>query len=237
MGIGAIPAAVWRWRCATSATSASTPRCSPMGSSTSSSAERVTGARKEINRGKIVTAFLMGSRAPLRLRRRQPDGRDAPGRLHQRHLGDPALPAHGGHQLRHRDRPHRPGVRRFDRHALLLAASAARWTSCAAPRWRRRGAPSSRCPPPRPAARSRRSCAVLPEGAGVVTTRAHVRTVVTEYGVAELYGRSIARAGARADRHRPSRLPRRAPATLPCGATTSTLRPVSPRVSRRRPHL
>ena len=31
---------------------------------------------------------------------------------------------------------------------------------------------------------------VLHEGAGVVTTRAHVRTVVTEYGVAELFGRS-----------------------------------------------
>ncbi len=29
-------------------------------------------------------------------------------------------------------------------------------------------------------------------GAGVVTTRAHVRTVVTEYGVAELYARSLA---------------------------------------------
>jgi len=32
----------------------------------------------------------------------------------------------------------------------------------------------------------------LREGAGVVTTRAHARTVVTEHGVAELYGRSIA---------------------------------------------
>ena len=31
----------------------------------------------------------------------------------------------------------------------------------------------------------------LAEGAGVVTTRAHVRTVVTEYGVAELFGRSL----------------------------------------------
>ena len=29
----------------------------------------VTGAAKEINRGKIVTTFLMGSPAPLRLRR------------------------------------------------------------------------------------------------------------------------------------------------------------------------
>jgi len=32
----------------------------------------------------------------------------------------------------------------------------------------------------------------LKEGAGVVTTRAHARTLVTEYGVAELHGRSIA---------------------------------------------
>jgi len=31
----------------------------------------------------------------------------------------------------------------------------------------------------------------LKEGAGVVTTRAHVRTVVTEWGVAELFGQSI----------------------------------------------
>jgi acyl-CoA hydrolase len=37
---------------------------------------------------------------------------------------------------------------------------------------------------------SRISC-FLPEGAGVVTSRAHVRTVVTEYGVAELFGRSV----------------------------------------------
>jgi acyl-CoA hydrolase len=32
----------------------------------------------------------------------------------------------------------------------------------------------------------------LKEGAGVVTTRAHVRTIVTEWGVAELFGKSIA---------------------------------------------
>jgi 4-hydroxybutyrate CoA-transferase len=33
--------------------------------------------------------------------------------------------------------------------------------------------------------------ASLKEGAGIVTTRAHVRTVVTEWGVAELFGKSI----------------------------------------------
>ena len=36
-----------------------------------------------------------------------------------------------------------------------------------------------------------RIVASLKEGAGVVTTRAHVRTVVTEWGVAELFGRSL----------------------------------------------
>jgi acyl-CoA hydrolase len=36
-----------------------------------------------------------------------------------------------------------------------------------------------------------RITATLQPGAGVVTTRAHVRTVVTESGVAELFGRSI----------------------------------------------
>jgi len=37
-----------------------------------------------------------------------------------------------------------------------------------------------------------RIVASLREGSGVVTTRAHVRTVVTEWGVAELFGRSLA---------------------------------------------
>jgi acyl-CoA hydrolase len=37
-----------------------------------------------------------------------------------------------------------------------------------------------------------RIVASLHPGAGVVTTRAHVRTVVTEWGVAELFGRSLA---------------------------------------------
>jgi len=36
-----------------------------------------------------------------------------------------------------------------------------------------------------------RIVARLREGAGVVTTRAHVRTIVTEWGVAELFGRSL----------------------------------------------
>jgi acetyl-CoA hydrolase len=36
-----------------------------------------------------------------------------------------------------------------------------------------------------------RIVAMLKRGAGVVTTRNHVRYVVTEYGVADLYGKTI----------------------------------------------
>ena len=36
-----------------------------------------------------------------------------------------------------------------------------------------------------------RISASIKEGSGVVTTRAHVRTVVTEWGIAELFGKSI----------------------------------------------
>jgi acyl-CoA hydrolase len=36
-----------------------------------------------------------------------------------------------------------------------------------------------------------RIAANLKQGAGIVTTRAHVRTVVTEWGVAELFGKSL----------------------------------------------
>ena len=32
---------------------------------------------------------------------------------------------------------------------------------------------------------------MLKEGAGVVTTRNHVRYIITEYGVADLYGKTI----------------------------------------------
>ena len=98
-----------------------------------------------------------GHAAPVQVRRRQPDGRDAAGRLHQRHGDHPRHPAHDGDQLRHRGRPDGPGLRRLDRPAASTAASAARWTSCAAPPWPRRGGRSSPCPPRRPTARSRAS--------------------------------------------------------------------------------
>ena len=80
----------------------------------------VTGAAKERNRGKIVTTFLMGSPRLYDVRPRQPDGRDAAGRLHERHPRHPLVQPDGRDQLRDRGRPDRPGRRRLDRpHALL----------------------------------------------------------------------------------------------------------------------
>ena len=75
----------------------------------------VTGMAKERNRGKIVCTFMMGTREAVPLRRRQPDGRDAGLRLHERHARDPRLPADDRDQLGDRGRPHRPGLRRLDR--------------------------------------------------------------------------------------------------------------------------
>ena len=72
---------------------------------------------------------------------------------------------------------------------------------------RRRAGRSSPCRRRRPTGPISRIVATLRPGAGVVTTRAHVRTVVTEYGVAELFGREHARAGRGADRDRPPGLP------------------------------
>jgi acyl-CoA hydrolase len=150
----------------------------------------VTGAAKEINRGKIVSAFLMGSRrlydfvhdnpmiemrpvdytndtAVIRRFRRMVAinsaiSIDLTGQVSADSIGTRFYSGVGGQMD-------------FMRGAALAAEGRAiiALPSMAA------GGTVSRIAP------------VLAEGAGVVTTRAHVRTVVTEYGVAELFGRSI----------------------------------------------
>jgi 4-hydroxybutyrate CoA-transferase len=150
----------------------------------------LTGAAKEINRGKIVSAFLMGSKRlyafvndnPMvemrpvdytndttvirRFRRmvaiNSAIGVDLTGQVAADSIGTRFYSGVGG-QLD------------FMRGAALSAEGRA---IIALPSTAGGGTIS-------------RISAVLPEGAGVVTTRAHVRTVVTEYGVAELFGRSV----------------------------------------------
>ena len=150
----------------------------------------VTGARKERNRGKIVTAFLMGTRRlydfvddnPM-VEMRPVDFTndthvirsframtainsaievDLTGQVVADSIGSRIYSGVGGQMDFIRGAALAPAGRAI----IALPSTAA-------------GGTISRITP-----------AVAP-GAGVVTTRAHVQTVVTEWGVAELFGRSL----------------------------------------------
>lgn len=148
----------------------------------------ITGARKQINRGKIVSAFVVGSE-----------------RLYRFIDDNPMV------EMRPVDYTNDPGViRRFDSMVAINSAIEVDLTGqvCADSIGERlysgvggqvdflRGAalaengralvalPATACKGTRS-----RIVATLQSGAGVVTTRAHVHTVVTEYGVAQLHGR------------------------------------------------
>ncbi|HET8776536.1 MAG TPA: acetyl-CoA hydrolase/transferase C-terminal domain-containing protein [Candidatus Limnocylindria bacterium] len=150
----------------------------------------VTGAAKEINRGKIVSAFVMGSQ-----------------RLYDFLDDNPMI------EMRPVDYTNDTAViRRFRRMTAINSAISIDLTGQVSAdsigtRFYSgvggqmdfmRGAalaPEGRAiialPATAAGGRVSRIAAVLAPGAGVVTTRAHVRTVVTEYGVAELFGRSV----------------------------------------------
>ena len=150
----------------------------------------ITGAAKEINRGKIVTAFLMGSR-----------------RLYDFVDDNPMI------EMRPVDYTNDTSViRRFRRMVAINSALSIDLTGQVSAdsigtRFYSgvggqmdfmRGAalaPEGRAiialPSTAAGGTVSRIAAVLAEGAGVVTSRAHVRTVVTEYGVAELFGCSV----------------------------------------------
>ena len=150
----------------------------------------ITGSRKERNRGKIVTAFLMGSPRLYRFVHDNPMVEmrpvdftndthvirsfrrmaainsaievDLTGQVVADSIG-PRLYSGVGGQM---DFIRGAGLAAEGRAVIALPSTAASGTV-------------SRIVP------------TLHEGAGVVTTRAHVRTVVTEWGVAELFGRSV----------------------------------------------
>lgn len=150
----------------------------------------INGSRKERNRGKIVAAFLMGTRRaydfvhdnPM-IEMRPVDftndtsvirsfGRmvainsaievDLTGQIVADSIGHRMYSGVGGQM----DFIRGAGLAREGRAIIALPSTALAGTA-------------SRIVPS------------LQEGAGVVTTRAHVRTVVTEHGVAELWGRSL----------------------------------------------
>jgi 4-hydroxybutyrate CoA-transferase len=150
----------------------------------------VTGARKERNRGKIVTAFLMGTQRlydfvndnPM-VEMRQVDFTNATHVIRsfsrmtainsaiEVDLTGQVVADSIGHRLYSGV----GGQMDFIRGASLAAEGRA---IIALPSTAMMGTASRIVPS-------------LREGAGVVTTRAHVRTVVTEWGVAELFGKSV----------------------------------------------
>jgi acyl-CoA hydrolase len=150
----------------------------------------ITGAAKERNRGKIVTAFMMGSRRlyafvddnPM-VEMRPVDFTndssiiatfrkmvainsaievDLTGQVVADSIGSRPYSGVGGQM----DFIRGAALAEQGRAIIALPSTAA-------------GGTVSRITP------------TIKEGAGVVTTRAHVRTVVTEYGVTDLLGRSL----------------------------------------------
>jgi len=148
----------------------------------------VTGARKERNRGKVVCAFMMGTRRLYGFVHDNPMVEMRPVDF----TNDTAVIRTFSHMVAvnsaievdltgqvvadsigHRLYSGVGGQHDFVRGALLADAGRAIIAL-----------PST--------ARDRsRIVATLQDGAGVVTTRAHAPTIVTEWGVAELFGRSI----------------------------------------------
>ena len=150
----------------------------------------VTGRAKEINRGKIVSAFVMGSR-----------------RLYDFLDDNPMI------EMRPVDYTNDTSViRRFRRMVAINSALSIDLTGQVSAdsigtrfysgvggqmdfmrgaALATEGRAIIALPSTAIGGRVSRIVPVLTEGAGVVTTRAHVRTVVTEYGVAELFGRSV----------------------------------------------
>jgi acyl-CoA hydrolase len=150
----------------------------------------VTGARKERNRGKIVTAFVMGSRRLYEFVHDNPMVEMRPVdftndthviRSFSRMIAiNSAIEVDLTGQVVADSIGHRlysgvGGQMDFVRGAALATEGRAiiALPSTAA------GGNVSRITP------------FVKQGAGIVTTRAHVRTVVTEWGVAELFGKSV----------------------------------------------
>ncbi len=106
-------------------------------------------------------------------------------------IDHPLLQRDDGDQLGDRGRPDRPGRGRLDRVADLQRRRRPDGLHPRSGPGRGRAGRSSPCPSTAAGGTVSRIAADPQRGAGVVTTRAHVQTVVTEYGVAELFGKSL----------------------------------------------
>ena len=79
--------------------SASIPRCSPTACSRWSESGVINGRNKAIDKGKMVSTFLMGSQKGIRLHRQQPRRRHDGCRLYERPVRNRQEPESDGDQL------------------------------------------------------------------------------------------------------------------------------------------
>jgi acyl-CoA hydrolase len=150
----------------------------------------ITGEAKERNRGKIVTSFVMGSRRLYEF-------------IHDNPMVEMRPVDYTNHPADFRGFRKRVAINsaiEVDLTGQVVADSIGHrmYSGVGGQMDFIRGAalaPEGRAiialPSTAGGGRVSRITATLQPGAGVVTTRAHVRTVVTEFGVAELFGRSI----------------------------------------------
>ncbi|MCK7490433.1 MAG: hypothetical protein MZW92_00440 [Comamonadaceae bacterium] len=143
-------------------------------------------------RARCVATFALGSNKLYRFLRPQPGARDAPGGFHQRSLHrrpqrQPACAINATHA----DRPHRPVRLGEPRVRRRIPAPAARPTSCRSAN-RSKGGKAFIVLPSDGQGRhhlAHRADAVEP-GTHVTTSKNDINYVVTEYGVAQLRGKT-----------------------------------------------
>ena len=151
----------------------------------------VTGTRKRLEPGKVVTTFALGSQALYDFLDENPAVEFLP----VDYVNDPRVIAQEDElrvdQRDDRGRPPRP-VRVGDgrRPLLVLERRAGRLRPGRDVLGEGRGL-RRRCPPPRWAARSPASAPTLTPGSVVTTLKNTVDHIVTEHGVADMRGRSI----------------------------------------------
>jgi acyl-CoA hydrolase len=135
--------------------------------------------------------FLRHGHAPaLPVGARQPADRDAAERLHQRSLPHRAERPDGGHQLGAGGGPHGPGGRGHGAGPVLLRHRGQVDFIRGASR-SRGGRPIIALPSTARQGTVSRIQAAFEEGTGVVTSRGDIHYAVTEYGIADLWGKSI----------------------------------------------
>ena len=150
----------------------------------------VTNRRKNYLPGKMVATFALGSSKLYRFMDRNPVAGNPSGGLHQRSIAGRTERQPGRHQRHLADRPAGPVRLREPRACFPIRARGVSPTSCARPTGRAAARRSSSLPSTAKDDTISRIVPTLAPGTHVSTSKNDVNYVVTEYGVAQLRGKS-----------------------------------------------